>query len=183
MDVPPETAVTAARKVKNSAQVVYSPGVRSASGFRGLGEILRLSDEVVLNTSELLQLCATRDVETAVRRLWKSFPNLTVVTTLGSSGCVVSRGASTTRVAGVNLQKLGRRAVNTTGSGDAFLAAYACYTMKGLKPQDAAAWGNLAGALKATSAETRGSPNREQLESAMKRLKQPQRAPTGLAME
>jgi ribokinase len=170
MDVPLGAAIAAARRTSKGAHVICSPGVRSARGLRALRGILGLADEVVLNKSELLQLCSTRNAEGAVRRLRESFPQLRVVTTLGRSGCMVTSGNSTIRVPGVNLGRLGLQAVNSTGSGDAFLAAYACYIMRGLAPPNAAAWGNLAGALKATSTETRGSPDREKLESVMLRL-------------
>ena len=72
-----------------------------------------------------------------------------------------------------DLSSLGLHAVNTTGSGDAFLEAYVSYSLLGGKPEEAARWGNLAGALKATNPETRGSPTRKDLEAKMGELRSP----------
>ncbi|MDG6910632.1 MAG: carbohydrate kinase family protein, partial [Nitrososphaerota archaeon] len=99
------------------------------------------------------------------------YEGVTVVATLGPDGCMVSREGRTARVRPVDLTDLGLSAVNSTGSGDAFLAAYSCYALSGLAPEEAAEWGNLAGALKAASAETRGSPTRRMLEESMRELK------------
>jgi ribokinase len=179
MDVPLGSAVAAARSVRKGARVFYSPGVRSAMRLSGLREILGFADQVILNRSELLQICSTRDAHRATKMLLRSFPKLTVVTTFGPSGCSVSSGDSKIRVPGVNLGSLGLRAVNSTGSGDAFLAAYVCYSMRGFGPREAVAWGNLAGALKATSTETRGSPGQKKLESVMQKLRSVRRPRQG----
>jgi ribokinase len=63
------------------------------------------------------------------------------------------------------------KAVNSTGSGDAFLGALASYLAEGSNIIEAAKWANLAGALKATRYETRGSPTKSELLVAMERLK------------
>ncbi len=84
------------------------------------------------------------------------------------------------RVEGVELALLGKRAVNSTGAGDAFLGVFASCLLAGMDPLAAALRGNLAGALKATKYETRGSPRGAELEAAMRRLERVKKSRLGI---
>jgi sugar/nucleoside kinase (ribokinase family) len=171
MDVPTGTALAAARTAKGAgARLVYSPGVRCAEGYDALSKILTLVDDAVFDRSELLKLRPSRSPREALLSMAGEIPTLAAVATLGPSGCLVGKEGSVDPVPPVSLESLGLKAVNSTGSGDAFLAAYVCYSNFGRGPKDAARWGNLAGALKATSGATRGSPGRRVLESRMAEL-------------
>ena len=66
-------------------------------------------------------------------------------------------------VPSVNLEKIGLKVVNAIGCGDAFLGAFAASKAEGLDDVESLERANLAGALKATKPETRGSPNREEM--------------------
>ena len=172
MDVPTPAALEAARAGrKEGARVFYSPCIRSSLGIPRLSPILRLADCVVLNRGELSRLCSTDRLGDGIRALRLASPRLEIVVTLGPDGCLVVNGVSQTRVRGVRLGSMGLRAVNSTGSGDSFLAAYSSYSILGRPPAEAAGWGNLAGALKASREETRGSPSRSELESKMRTLR------------
>ena len=167
MDVPLPVAVDAAEVGRRAgSRVFYSPGSRVDDGGP-LWEAIGLADELVVDRSELLRLTSEARPRLALSTLAERFPNLVIVATLGSNGCLLARGRTVHSVAPFRLEALGLRPVNSTGSGDAFLAAYACFSLLGEPPQEAARWGNLAGALKAASGETRGSPTRGSLESAM----------------
>jgi len=171
MDVPTPTAVAAALRAKGAgARLVYSPGVRCGEGYDVVSKVLNMADDVVFDRSELLRLRSQDDPREALRSITADFPNLTTVATLGPSGCLVGKNDSVEAVPPVHLGSLGLKAVNSTGSGDAFLAAYVCYSNIGRGPKEAARWGNLAGALKATSDLTRGSPGKRVLESRMAEL-------------
>jgi ribokinase len=171
MDVPVPVALAAAKKAGEAGgSVVYSPGVRSALGVRALEEVLGLADVLVIDRSELSNLSGPLDPVEAASKLQRIFPGLTVVGTLGPLGCVVVSHGSRSVVAGVDLRDLGLKAVNSTGSGDAFLGAFTSYRMLGRRPLEAARLANLAGALKATKSETRGSPTRAELERTMEAL-------------
>ncbi len=171
MDPPTRVALAIARRVKGrGAKVAYSPGVRSRDGMRSIAEMVRLSDYVALDSHEVRNLYPAKDELSAVERFRRAHPKLTLVTTLGPRGCMVAKEGVTSTIQGVELSLLGKRAVNSTGSGDAFLGVFASYLFMGRSPLDSANWANLAGALKATRYETRGSPTRSELESAMSRL-------------
>lgn len=171
MDAPTRVAIRAARlATENGSRVLYSPGVRTRDGLQNLDVVIGLSETLVLDSNELKNLCRTADAAAAVEKLRKRHPRVRIVATLGQMGCILAKGEVTRRVEGVSLAKLGLRAVNSTGSGDAFLGVYASYTLMGRSPAEAVAWANLAGALKATRYETRGSPTRKELESKMRAL-------------
>lgn len=181
MDPPVPTAVAAARAAKGrGARVLYSPGVRTRAGVRALENVIQYSDYVVVDTHELRNLYQRSDEEAALERLRETHPRLTIVATLGERGCMVARDGMTTNVSGVDLFLLGKRAVNSAGSGDAFLGVFASYILMGHSALDAVNWANLAGALKATRYETRGSPMRGELEVSMARLERVRRSRLGL---
>ncbi|HEV2226102.1 MAG TPA: carbohydrate kinase family protein [Nitrososphaerales archaeon] len=179
MDVPIPVALAAARTAKGvGASLIYSPGVRSSLGVKALEDVLALADVLVIDRSELSNLSGPRDPAGAASHLQASFPGLTVVATLGPLGCVVVVHGNLSVLPGVDLAGLGLKAVNSTGSGDAFLGAFTSYRMLGRPHVEAAKLGNLAGALKATKTETRGSPTRAELEKTMEalgRVRQPRR--------
>ncbi|MDG7010933.1 MAG: carbohydrate kinase family protein [Nitrososphaerota archaeon] len=172
MDLPLAAAEAAAEGASKQSRVVYCPGVRGAGQEERLASILSRADDLVLDRIELAKLSGRSDPEEGVEALLQRHEGITVVATLGPEGCLVAAGGSVSRVAPVDLADLGLAAVNSTGSGDAFLAAYACYSLFGLQPREAAEWGNLSGALKAASAETRGSPTRGALEEKMRLLRE-----------
>jgi len=172
MDVPLLTALGAAKASKGAgASLFYSPGVRIGDGRSSLlHQVIELADHLVLDSSELSRLASENEPTRALLKLRRLHPRLVMVATLGQSGCLVASGHGVLQVPPFELEALGLQAVNSTGSGDAFLAAYVSYSLSGASPERAARWGNLAGALKAASSATRGSPTREELESAMRRF-------------
>ena len=181
MDTPIGVATMVSRLVASrGTQIIYSPGVRTREGLRRLDPVIKGSQVLVLDSNELRNLCRTGDVGVALGRLRTRYPEVTVVATLGQRGCIITRGTTTDRVEGVSLSRLGLRAVNSTGSGDAFLGAYASYVLMGRSRLDAVSLANLAGALKATKYETRGSPTRKELESKMRDLEGLRRSRQGL---
>lgn len=172
MDPPSQTALGAAKvAVALGARLIYSPGVRTFEGLRGIGKVIDFADLLVVDSNELKNLCRTSDEDAAIDTLSRSFPRLTTVATLGPRGCVVAAHGRVTRVKGVNLESLGLKAVNSTGSGDAFLGVLASHLILGDDVPQAVEWANLAGALKATKRDTRGSPGAMELESYMKVLR------------
>lgn len=177
MDPPTRVAQSVARLTKGrGARVVYSPGVRTQEGLRSIESVIRLADYVALDSHEVRNLYPARDDQSAVESFERVHPKLTLVTTLGPRGCIVARDGVTSTIEGVDLSSIGKRAVNSTGSGDAFLGVFASYLLMGRSPLDAANLANIAGALKATRFETRGSPTRVELEATRARLEELRRS-------
>jgi sugar/nucleoside kinase (ribokinase family) len=99
----------------------------------------------------------------------KVAPKMRILVTLGSRGFAFYQNGKLAKTKSVNLAKLGRKIVNTTGCGDAFVGAFAAYKILGLSDADALKHGNMAAALKASKPETRGSPTRKELEEALEK--------------
>jgi ribokinase len=171
-DTPTEVALAAVKAAgRSGATAIYSPGVRVREGLDELARIITDVDFLVLDKAELLRLAGNTDSMHASELIQKAFPRPTLMTTYGKEGCLVMNRRGVTRLGGVNLSVLGMKAVNSTGSGDSFLGVFASYLSGGHSAVEAAKWGNLAGALKATRYETRGSPTRAMLQATRKRLK------------
>jgi ribokinase len=171
MDAPTSVSETAAKAARRrGATVIYSPGVRARDGLKAIEPIIDLCHIFVVDRVELTNLFKKKRVEDALRAVLDFRPHMTVVTTLGERGCVITKDGSNSNLDGIDLSKLGMKPVNTTGCGDAFLGAFATSVLLGSNIKDAAMWGNLAGAIKATKYETRGSPSRVELETATRTL-------------
>lgn len=172
MDTPADVALAAARKSKaRGTRIIYSPGVRVREGRDALAGVIEHADFLVLDRAELTRLSGTADASEASRTLSRGRRGMTVVATSGKGGCLVTTSDRSVRLAGVDLSSLGMKAVNSTGSGDSFLGVFASRLGTGEDPVRAAGWANLAGALKATRYETRGSPTMDMLRQTMKRLR------------
>jgi ribokinase len=171
MDTPTDVALAATRKAKRSgARVIYSPGVRTMEGREALADVLDNADVLVLDRAELVRLSGETEEVKASEFLQRTRPGMTVVATSGKGGCTLLSKGRVTRYDGVELSLLGMKAVNSTGSGDSFLGVFASYLSSGASAVEAVKWANLAGALKATKYETRGSPTKFELQEAMKKL-------------
>ncbi|MGA2664718.1 MAG: carbohydrate kinase family protein [Nitrososphaerales archaeon] len=172
MDPPTPVALVAARAAKrNGARLVYSPGVRTQEGVGALEPIMGITDILVVDRIELMNLRAVQkdgDERAVMAALCEGHPGMTVVATLGAAGCAVASSGSVSSVSGVEASTLGGEVKNTTGCGDAFLGVFAGRIVLGDTPLRSAAWANLAGALKALRVETRGSPTRRELEAAFR---------------
>ncbi len=121
------------------------------------------------------------DEDRAVQIARRKNPRMGIVATLGPEGCIVATDGVAGRASGFDMSELGGTVVNTTGCGDAFLGVFASYLMTGHGPLEAANWANLAGAIKATRVETRGSPDKHELEEVMKRVDGSRRSALGVS--
>jgi ribokinase len=150
------------RRLRRS--VLWHPGVLTRFGmeeFRGEMEGL---DYLVLNEHEALAFAGTHTLAESVVAFNKVAPKMKILVTLGSKGFAFYDKGKQLKMKSVDLAKMGRKIVNTTGCGDAFVGAFAAYKVLGFADIEALKHGNIAAALKAGRAETRGSPTRKELE-------------------
>ncbi|MEZ0248280.1 MAG: PfkB family carbohydrate kinase, partial [Thermoproteus sp.] len=151
-----ETAVEAARRARGlGLGVSLDPGrVWSKRGLEYLKPLLINIDYLFLNEAEFFNLLGG-DVERAFE--------------LGVKLVVVKRGA---RGASAFVEGRGSfdepafevEAIDTTGAGDAFDAAFLTALLEGRDVRYALRFANAAGALKATRKGARSSPMREEVE-------------------
>lgn len=164
-----ETLMAAASIAKEYGKIVmWDAGVRSTLGAERLKEILRNVDYLVINEVEVKNLTGETNPLEAWRILSEINQQITLILKLGGRGCSMINRRIMASVPPVNLEKLGLKVVNTVGCGDSFLGAFAASKAQGLDDIESLERANLAGALKATRPETRGSPSKEKFERCLK---------------
>lgn len=172
MDPPLDVAEKAIAISKGRGKrVLWDPGVRGKLGLAELGGALRGVDYLVLNEVEARELSGSEDLTSAISRILGAAPSLKVILKLGARGCLMATARGTVEVAGVDLEAIGLRPVNTVGCGDAFLGAFSASLAMGLDEAEALERANCAGAFKASRPETRGSPGLDELERFLERVK------------
>ena len=168
MDPPEETVETITQIAHEAGRVIaWDPGIRAEAGMQRLRSMLARISYLFLNEVEVEYMTGVSDAAKAVKRLSKINPDLITILKSGNEGCTMFSRRQTIRLPGIDPTKYGLRIVNTVGCGDAFLGAFSAAKALDLNDKEALHWANSAGALKATKAETRGSPTRSELQKWM----------------
>ncbi|MFX0169504.1 MAG: carbohydrate kinase family protein [Candidatus Hodarchaeota archaeon] len=113
-------------------------------------QALRLRDEILpqlplldimfLNAKEASFLTQTTDIHIAIQKLGEFVP--LVIVTQGPKGCMVNHQGVIRHIAGYPTNE-----VDTTGAGDSFAGAFLASYLQNRNIENAAQWGNAAGAL------------------------------------
>lgn len=133
----------------------YRPALWPDEGtaYETISEVIELCDVLKVNENEMRLLTGTDDAYDGLRALWDMGPELVSVT-LGPEGCAYTAGGSVDGIDGI-----GVRVVDTTGCGDAFVAATLVWLSRcdrdlselfGAQLHDLYSHANAAGALAAT---------------------------------
>jgi len=149
--------------------VMWHPGVLTRFGLAEFKKDMKDIDYLVLNEHEATSFAGAKTLDQSLSVLSKVSPRAKILVTLGSKGAAFYSAGKTTKIPRISLDKLGRKVVNTTGSGDAFVGAFSAYKVLGVNDLDAFRYANMAGALKACHLETRGSPMRKELEDSYRK--------------
>jgi ribokinase len=152
------------RRLKRS--VIWHPGVLTRFGIKEFEDEMEALDYLVLNQVEASRFTKSRSLENSLASIGKHAPKARILVTLGGEGAAFYEKGKLWKAENVQLEKLGKKVVNTTGCGDAFVGAFAAYKILGRNDLEAIQYANMAGALKASRAETRGGPRRKELEDA-----------------
>jgi len=164
-----ETIKSAASLAKGHRKtVMWDAGVRSVLGIGRLKTVLRRIDYLVVNQVEVKNLTGKEDPVEAWEQLSTVNERLKLIVKLGERGCSLIGSEQVIEVPAVNPKELGLHVINTVGCGDAFLGVFVASKSQGLEEKEALERANLAGALKATKPETRGSPTKKDLERHLK---------------
>ena len=155
------------RRLRKS--VIWHPGVLTRYGLNEFEDDMEEIDYLVLNEHEAPLFAGVRRLDQALSSLNKAAPKAKILITLGNRGAAFYSAGKLSKIRRISLEKLGRKVVNTTGSGDAFVGAFAAYKVLGVGDTDAFRYANMAGALKACHPETRGSPTRKDLEESYRK--------------
>ncbi|HIE18738.1 TPA: hypothetical protein EYP75_03330 [Candidatus Bathyarchaeota archaeon] len=169
IDPPIGTIEAAASLAKNHGKtVIWDAGVRSTLGIERLKTILKKIDYLMINEVEVKNLTGETNPLKAWHLLSKVNSDLKLIVKLGERGCSMVSPEIMVSVPPINLENLGLKVVNTVGCGDAFLGVFAASKAQGMDDTEALERANLAGALKATKPETRGSPRKEEIEGYLR---------------
>jgi len=164
IDPPLEVADALISNAKNFGKgVIWSPGLLVRHGFDTLKGMLLKTDYVIVNESESSILTGIDDTVKACLTLSNKIEGKSVIATLGREGCVFCWQTKTARIPALDLDALGLQVINTVGAGDAFVGAFAALKIKGFGDVEALFMANIAGSLKTTKEETRGSPTYAEL--------------------
>jgi ribokinase len=148
--------------------ILWHPGVLARYGMDKFERELKELNYLVLNEYEASQFTGAKGLDESLRKMAKLAPKTRILVTLGNKGAIFYSDGEVLQQKQIVVEKLGKKIVNTTGSGDAFVGAFAAYKVMGLNDRDAFRYANLAGALNACRPETRGSPTGKELEKAYK---------------
>lgn len=107
--------------------------------------MLALVDYLIPNQEELETLCSEQGSTESRAHVLLSMGVGCVVATLGSRGCLVCTRASTVEIPAMDVV-----AVDTTGAGDAFIAAFAVYRAEGFSIEVSARIANCAAGFSTT---------------------------------
>lgn len=170
MDPPIETAKRLAEICrKSSVTVIWDPGVYALRGINALAPVLRNVDYFILNHHEYKNLLDTNEPGEIASKMSHHVRGVKCIVKQGAEGCTLAGDVmgEMLHIDAVPLNRLGLTVVNTVGSGDAFIGGFASGKVEGLEDSEALRWAAVAGSFKATQKETRGGPNRAQLENLL----------------
>ncbi|MBC7099297.1 carbohydrate kinase family protein [Candidatus Bipolaricaulota bacterium] len=134
----------------------------TAKGLKFFSPLLPHLSVLFLNEPEALALSSRDELKSAVQRLLQLVP--LAVVKRGRKGALAASHQGT-----FHSPALPVRAVDTTGCGDAFNAAFLLSYIQGSPLQEALIWGNAAGAITATRYGAR-MPTRKELEELIKEV-------------
>ena len=151
LEVPVDTVLAAARAGHDAGAEV----IMNLSPYAEVpGELLSLTDVLLVNRSEAELVLATKGIEQDWESALEGFRALGVertIVTLGENGSVVLDGRADAEAAITPIEATRVDAVDTTGSGDAFTGAVAHRLAAGASLVEAARFASEASALAATA--------------------------------
>lgn len=150
------------RRLRRS--ILWHPGVLTRFGMKEFAGEMDGLDYLVLNEHEALAFSNSKSLTESVTAFNKIEPKMKIIVTLGNKGFAFYDKGREMQAKSVDMAKIGKKIVNTTGCGDAFVGTFAAYKVLGHTDTEALKHGNMAAALKASRPETRGSPTRKELE-------------------
>ncbi len=157
---------------KKGATILYDAGTKLDVGFKSLKGVLLHTSVLILNSVESKRIAGST-VPSEVRRMLKKYDlDIGVIVKLGGKGCAYAgRNDETLVFPALPVERFSLKVVNTVGCGDAFLGVLAASLSQGFSEAQALERANVAGGLKATRAETRGSPYKKELETYLEAWK------------
>jgi ribokinase len=156
---------------RRGVPVLWDPGILIDQDRKALQSLAKEAEVLFLNETETSALLGTEELNMSLQRLQKlGFDNHTVLK-LGAQGAVMLEPARgmVMEIPALPLKKLGLNVVSTVGCGDVFAGVFAAYHVLGSSLEQSLIMASAAAGLNATKPETRGSPDRANLEEVVNR--------------
>jgi ribokinase len=170
--VVPTAEKMAALGSESGAKILYDAGTKLQTGTKGLKSVLHYTSILFLNSVESQKLAGSKDPMEVRSRLKSLDLDVGVVVKLGEKGCAyVGKNDEKLELQALPLERLHLKVVSTVGCGDAFLGVFAASLSQGFSEIESLERANAAGGFKASRAETRGSPSKNELETALEAWK------------
>jgi ribokinase len=156
---------------RRDVPVLWDPGVLIEADRKALQSLAKEAKVLFLNETEASALLGTDELNMSLQRLQELGFGNHVVLKLGARGAAMLEPASgmVAQVSALPLKKLGLTVVSTVGCGDVFAGVFAAYYIMGSSLDQSLLMASAAAGLNATRSETRGSPDRVNLEKVAKR--------------
>jgi len=174
-DPPLEVAVELIHLAKPRAvPVLWDPGILISQNREALQSLARQAEALFLNETEASALLGSGELNTSLQRLRKLGFHNHIVLKLGAQGAAMLEPASgtVTEVPALPLKKLGLNVVSTVGCGDVFAGVFGAYNVLGSSLVQSLIMASAAAGLNAAKTETRGSPERANLEEVANRSRE-----------
>jgi ribokinase len=154
---------------RRGVPVLWDPGILICLNLEALLSLAKETEVLFLNETEASALLGTSELNMSLQRLQKLGFNNHMVFKLGAQGAVMLEPASGTviEVPALPLKKLGLDVVNAVGCGDVFAGVFAAYHVLGSSLEQSLIMASAAAGINATCPETRGSPDRANLEEVV----------------
>jgi len=151
--------------------VLWDPGILISPNREALLSLARQAEVLFLNETEANALLGTDELNMSLRKLKKLRLGNHAVLKLGAQGAAMLEPASglIVEVPALPLEEFGLNVVSTVGCGDVFAGVFAAYHVVGSSLEQSLIMANAAAGLNATRPETRGSPDRANLEEVANR--------------
>ncbi|MCX6010138.1 MAG: PfkB family carbohydrate kinase [Chloroflexi bacterium] len=156
---------------RHDIPVLWDPGILISPNREALLSLAKEAEVIFLNETEASALLETEKLNMSLQRLKELGFGNHIVLKLGAQGAVMLEPGSGTviEVPALPLRELGLNVINTVGCGDVFAGVFAAYHVMGNDLAQSLIMASAAAGLNATRPETRGSPNRANLEEVANR--------------
>ena len=156
---------------KHDVPVLWDPGILVGPNREALQSLAKQVEVLFLNETEANTLLGTDELNESLQKLKNLRLGNHAVLKLGAQGAAMLEPDSGTvvEVPALPLKKLGLNVINTVGCGDVFAGVFVAYHVMGSSLAQSLIMASTAAGLNATKPETRGSPDRANLEEVANR--------------
>jgi len=156
---------------RRDVPVLWDPGILIGPNREALQSLAKQAEVLFLNETEASALLGTDELNISLQKLKELGLGNHAVLKLGAQGAAMFELASgtVTQIPALPLKELGLDVVSTVGCGDVFAGVFAAYHVLGSSLAQSLIMASAAAGLNATRPETRGSPDRANLEEVANR--------------